>query len=171
MIFVVIALEFCFAWVLVSSIASALTYKNQYSNTRQALRTEDSFRHASLPSAFACLYVMAPLYRTRCMSNDILFEASTPLDFKVRATSEYWNVIVCVKHPVMRARHAGVQQALQTADEIRRSRSDPGVLLFYKLERIGRWLCAVVKRLNGEGFLITAYPTDTIKEGEKIWSK
>ncbi len=33
----------------------------------------------------------------------------------------------------------------------------------------GRWICAVVKRLNGEAFLITTYPTDAIKEGEPIW--
>ncbi len=43
--------------------------------------------------------------------------------------------------------------------------------LFYRLERPLRWLCAVAKRLNGEGFLITAYPTDAIKEGEQIWVK
>jgi hypothetical protein len=30
-------------------------------------------------------------------------------------------------------------------------------------------MCAVAKRLNGEGFLITAYVTDTIKEGEHLW--
>jgi len=29
----------------------------------------------------------------------------------------------------------------------------------------------VAKRLDSEGFLITAYPTDAIKEGEWIWSK
>jgi len=45
------------------------------------------------------------------------------------------------------------------------------VYLFYRLERPKRWLCAVAKRLNGEGFLITAYPTDAIKEGEQIWVK
>jgi hypothetical protein len=32
-------------------------------------------------------------------------------------------------------------------------------------------LCVVTKRLNGEDFLITTYPTDAIKEGERIWSK
>jgi len=45
------------------------------------------------------------------------------------------------------------------------------VLLFYRLERPGRWICAVAKRLNDEGFPITTYPTDAIKEGERIWSK
>jgi hypothetical protein len=38
-------------------------------------------------------------------------------------------------------------------------------------ERIGRWVCAVAKRLNEDGFLITTYPTDAIKEGERIWPR
>ena len=27
------------------------------------------------------------------------------------------------------------------------------------------------QRIDGEGFLITAYQTDAIKEGEKVWPK
>jgi hypothetical protein len=30
-------------------------------------------------------------------------------------------------------------------------------------------LCAVARREDGTGFLITAYPTDTVKAGETIW--
>lgn len=30
-------------------------------------------------------------------------------------------------------------------------------------------ICAVSKRTGAVGFLITAYPTNAIKEGEKIW--
>ena len=105
------------------------------------------------------------------MANDILFEVSTPLGFRVHITRTYWELIVSVKHPVMRAREADVQDVLRTPDEVRRSRSDSAVLLFYRLEKPGRWLCAVTKRLNGGGFLITTYPTDAIKEGERIWSK
>ncbi|MEO0080866.1 MAG: hypothetical protein ABIL25_01070 [candidate division WOR-3 bacterium] len=44
-------------------------------------------------------------------------------------------------------------------------------MLFYRVERPGRWTCAVVKRPGSEGFLITAYPTDAVKEGEQIWVK
>jgi len=51
------------------------------------------------------------------------------------------------------------------------SRSDPAVYLFYRMEYPGRWICAVAKRLDSEGFLITAYPTDAIKEGERTWSR
>ena len=71
----------------------------------------------------------------------------------------------------MQEREADVQQALRDPEQIRRSHSDPSVYLFYRVERPGRWICAVAKRLNEEGFLITTYPTDAIKEGEQIWSK
>ena len=45
------------------------------------------------------------------------------------------------------------------------------VLLFYKAEATKRWTCAVVKRVAEGAFLITAYPTDAIKEGVRIWPK
>ncbi|MBA4313567.1 MAG: hypothetical protein C0417_13160 [Chlorobiaceae bacterium] len=64
-----------------------------------------------------------------------------------------------------------VKDVLQFPDEIRRSRNDSSVYLFYKLEHSGRWICVVVKRMNNNGFIITAYPTDKIKEGDKIWNK
>ena len=105
------------------------------------------------------------------MESDILFDVSTPLGFRVRVTRGYWEFIVTVKHPVMRGRAAGVQDVLHAPDEIRQSRSDPAVFLFYRAEGPGRWVCAVAKRLNDEGFLITIYPTDAIKEGERVWSR
>jgi hypothetical protein len=102
---------------------------------------------------------------------ELLFEVMTPLGFLVRVTREYWELIVTVKHPAMKARETDVQAALESPTEIRQSKSDAQVFLFYKPERIGRWVCAVTKRLDGEGFLITAYPTDAIKEGARIWPK
>ncbi|ETW92183.1 MAG: hypothetical protein ETSY2_54235 [Candidatus Entotheonella gemina] len=71
----------------------------------------------------------------------------------------------------MYERETDVQDVLQTPDEIRQSRRDPNVFLFYRLKQPGRWLCAIAKRLNGDGFLITTYPIDAIKESERIWSK
>ena len=105
------------------------------------------------------------------MSDQLQFQVSTPLDFKVRVTRAYWQLITTVKHPVMAGREAAVKAARQNPLEVRRSRSDPDVYLFYKLEGAGRWICAVARRLNREGFLITTYPTDAIKEGDKIWPK
>jgi len=60
---------------------------------------------------------------------------------------------------------------LTEPEQIRRSRSDATVFLFYRQTGPSRWVCCVVKRLTATmGFLITAYPTDAIKEGELIWS-
>jgi len=107
------------------------------------------------------------------MSNDsgLLFEVMTPLGFQVRVTHAYWELITTIKHPVMFGKESIVQASLKDPDEIRVSKKDASVYLFYKSERANRWVCAVTKRLNGDGFLITTYPTDAIKEGEQIWPR
>lgn len=102
-------------------------------------------------------------------ANELLFEAQTPLGFSVRVTANRWNLITTAKHPVITGRERLVRTALESPEEIRQSRIDPQVLLFYKTEGARRWTCAVVKRAAKEGFLITAYPTDAIKEGLRIW--
>ena len=99
----------------------------------------------------------------------VLFEVETPLGFSVRTTAAYWTVITTIKHPVMKGRQSEVISALHMPTEVRRSRSDERVFLFYRKELESRWTCSVAKQLNGDGFLITAYPTDAIKEGEKVW--
>ncbi len=104
-------------------------------------------------------------------TQDSLFEVLTPLGFSVRVTHAYWELIITVKHPVMAGRESDIKETLAQPEEIRLSRSDPNIYLFYKTECIGRWVCAVSKRLNEEGFLVTAYPTDAIKEGVRIWPK
>lgn len=71
----------------------------------------------------------------------------------------------------MAGREAVVKGVLEAPDEIRQSRTDSQVLLFYKGEAPKRWTCAVAKRAGDDGFLITAYPTDAIKEGVRIWPK
>ena len=80
-------------------------------------------------------------------------------------------MIATVKHPVMAGHEGSVKLAVESPDEARQSRSDPEVLLFYNSETPKRWTCAVVKRSNDEAFLVTAYPTDAIKEGVRLWPK
>ena len=102
---------------------------------------------------------------------DILFEVMTPLGFRVRVTQVYWKLIIDIKHPVMAGREEDVRKALEDPDEIRKSKSDENVYLFYRAEREKRWLCAVSKQTGGDGFLITTYPTDAIKEGVQVWHR
>jgi hypothetical protein len=108
-------------------------------------------------------------YDARVVDGDMLFEVRTHLGFTVSAKARYWQMIVTTKHPAMAGREGAVRESLESPDEIRRSRRDPKVYLFYRQERPGRWICAVVKRTDGEAFLVTTYPTDAIKEGERIW--
>jgi hypothetical protein len=102
---------------------------------------------------------------------ELLFDVLTPIGLHVHVTRAYWELIVQVKHPAMAGREAYIQEVLRNPDTIRRSKSDPNVYMFYKSERIRRWACAVVKGLDGAAFLITAYPTDAIKEGVEIWHR
>lgn len=102
---------------------------------------------------------------------DDLFAVETPLGFTVRVSNRYWTAIV-MKHPDLADRVVDVQSALRTPDEIRRSRRDPAVLLFYRSDQTrGRWVVAVAKHEAGDGFLVTAYRTDAIKEGERLWPR
>jgi len=103
---------------------------------------------------------------------DLIFEVVTPLGFRVRTTRSHWEKIVTHKHPVMAGQEMLVKEVLINPDEIRHSRGDPSVYLFYRSQGTRRWVCAVSKQLNvEEGFLITTYITEAIKEGDKIWPK
>ena len=104
------------------------------------------------------------------MDPELAFEVTTPLGFSVRCTRDYWQFLVAQKHPVLRGRERELVEVLSDPDEVRRSRHDPAVLLFYRGVSL-RWLCAVARREDGTGYLITAYPTDAIKAGERIWTR
>jgi hypothetical protein len=98
------------------------------------------------------------------------FEILTPLGFRVRTSEEYWQKLI-VKHPDIVELEAEVIQALTNPEEIRQSRRDSNIVLFYLTLKEKRWVVAVARRLNGDGFLITAYQTDAIKEGDLIWHR
>ena len=104
------------------------------------------------------------------MGSEFLFDVATPLGFKVHCTREYWDFLVTQKHPVLLGHEAEVQEALVDPQEIRRSRQDPDVYLFYRGAE-PRWICAVAKHEGQGGFLITAYPADKIKIGDAVWTR
>ncbi|MBD1875853.1 hypothetical protein H6F75_20425 [Nodosilinea sp. FACHB-131] len=100
----------------------------------------------------------------------IRFTIATPLGFSVRTTDAYWQKLI-IKHPDIADLEGLVQQVLYNPDEVRQSSRDESVLLFYLLSKPQRWVVAVARRLNGEGFLSIAYQTDAIKEGVVLWHK
>ncbi|MGC1306563.1 MAG: DUF4258 domain-containing protein [Phormidesmis sp.] len=99
------------------------------------------------------------------LSGEVLFEAETPLGFSVRTTLSYWELITSIKHPAMRGRLEDVRQTLLIPDEIRVSKSDEQVYMFYQEDGTKRWVCAVAKRLD------TIYRTSAIKEGKVLWRR
>ena len=102
------------------------------------------------------------------MGND-MFNVMTPLGFRVHCTKEWWDYVSTVKHPILNSHLTDVIATLTDPFEIRRSTKDPAVLLFYRV-LAQRFLCVVTRQEDGVGFLITAYPTDSLKKGEIVWS-
>ena len=103
------------------------------------------------------------------MDKEIYFEVITPLNIKVRTTKEYWDYIVNIKHRPMKNKEDIVKETLLNPGEIYRSKIDQNVYLYYR--QFDKMYCIVAKHMGKEGFLITAYSTDKIKEGERIWKK
>ena len=68
-----------------------------------------------------------------------------------------------------------IAATLVNPDTIVRSRTDTTVELFYRhypsTVVTSKFLCTVVKVLPDDNFIITAYYTDTIKRGERLWEK
>lgn len=91
----------------------------------------------------------------------------------VRLTDE--RVAHILQHQEMVGMAADIERVLQTPTEVRVSRSDDMVQLFYEFyaqTRVGgKWLCVVVKYPPDDAFVVTAYLTDQLKMGDTIWPK
>lgn len=89
----------------------------------------------------------------------------------VRLTEERMAHII--QHPEMVGMEKDVEKVLQLPAEVRVSRSDASVRLYYayyaKTRVGGKWLCVVVKSPPGDAFVVTAYLTDQLKVGDTVW--
>jgi hypothetical protein len=90
---------------------------------------------------------------------------------KVRLTDE--RLAHILEHAEMKGLGAEIERVLRQPQLVRRSRTDEAVRLFYEFyaQTIvdGKWLCVVVKYLEGDAFVVTAYLTDKPKAGEDLW--
>jgi len=99
-----------------------------------------------------------------------IIKVMSKLGKEISVSEERWFMITNYKHPLMKGKEAQVSEVLENPDEIRRSKTDTRVFLYHKF--YGKEAVSVVVRhLNGKGFIITAYITTSIKEGEVIWKK
>jgi len=78
-------------------------------------------------------------------------------------------------HPEMRGQLAKIEQTLREPERVIQSRSDPAVRLYYRLYAATpvtrKHLCVVVKSSSQEdAFVVTAYFTNTLKQGDVLWA-
>jgi hypothetical protein len=78
-------------------------------------------------------------------------------------------------HPEVKEAQEQIEETLQNPEEVRFSKSDGSVELFYKFFKMtvvgGKYLCVAVKNLVVDFFIITAYFTDKKKTGETKWKE
>ncbi len=100
------------------------------------------------------------------------FEVKTRLGFRVSCSEDYWDYIIKIKHPQMKGKRKEVIKTLKDPEQVRQSKHDRNVYLFYReiiYDGNPKHISVVVNKK--EGFIITTYITDRIKEGEQIWEK
>ncbi len=89
----------------------------------------------------------------------------------IRLTNE--RLAHILTHPEMAGMESLIADTLKTPKLVRKSRSDNNAELFYRFYTqtlIGdKWLCVVVKYLDDDAFVVTAYFTDKPKKGDDLW--
>lgn len=95
------------------------------------------------------------------------------VDFRgqpVRLTDE--RLAHILEHPEMISFESALEETLKEPEFVKRSKSDPNTALYYRFctnTTVGdKWLCIVVKFLIQDAFILTAYLTDKIKQGESL---
>ena len=80
-----------------------------------------------------------------------------------------------VEHPEIRGQEDKVTETLLEPEVVIQSQSDDSIRLFHRFYKglaIGdKYLCVVVKYVEGDVFIITAYFTDKVKRGEILWKR
>jgi hypothetical protein len=91
----------------------------------------------------------------------------------IRLTDERLNHIR--EHPEMLPMEAQIGRTLKSPTEVRQSSADPSARLYYRWyvgTIVGdKFLCVVVKIAGDDAFVVTAYLTDKVKGGERIWPR
>jgi hypothetical protein len=100
----------------------------------------------------------------------IKFSIISKDDKKIIVTEYRWLLITKFKHPIMHDKEKEVKETITNPDQIRISKIDCLVFLYYKKFQDAH-VCVVVKHIHSKGFIITTYITTFIKQGEIVWKK
>ncbi len=90
---------------------------------------------------------------------------------EVRLTEERLEHIL--EHSEMTGREGAIEETLRTPERVLESLFDSEARLYYRFYRkttVGaKYLCVVVKITQGDAFVLTAYLTDSVKRGWRLW--
>lgn len=79
------------------------------------------------------------------------------------------------QHPFMVGKERTIPETLEMPNEVRMSNQDQRVILYYRWyntsEIENKFICVVVRTLENDAFVVTAYPTVGIKRGDLVWRK
>ena len=91
----------------------------------------------------------------------------------IRLTDERWAHIE--EHPEMVGLRKSVAETLREPGAVIESASDPSARLYYRFYHRtmvgGKHLCVVVKLIDDDAFVVTAYLTDRVKKGTPVWPR
>lgn len=91
----------------------------------------------------------------------------------VRLESE--RLVHILEHPEMKGMEPAIEETLEAPEQVVESASDPLTHLYYRYyygTLVGnKHVCVVVKILEEDAFVLTAYLTDQVKKGNTVWPK
>ena len=103
----------------------------------------------------------------------VVFKIVSKMGKIVSLDEERWRHVL--EHPEMKTQLDRIKETAVNPDEVRASVHDSSVLLFYKFYEetpvTEKYLIVVIKSLNREGFIVTAFFTDRVKKGGLVWRK
>ena len=80
-----------------------------------------------------------------------------------------------LEHPEMADLEPAIEETLLKPEQVTESFSDQTAKLYYRFYVTtmvgGKYLCVVVKTVDADAFVLTAYLTDKVKRGKSIWPK
>jgi hypothetical protein len=86
-------------------------------------------------------------------------------------TRDRWREIVRFKHPALAGHENEVRECVRDPDVIRASAKDPNVHLYYRTSGRG-YVCTAVGGEDPQArFVITAYFTQRLKQGQDLWTR
>ena len=92
---------------------------------------------------------------------------------RIRLTNE--RLAHILEHPEMNGMEPAIEETLVRPERVVQSVSDPEANLYYRyyIGTVvgGKLLCVVVRIAEADAFVLTAYLTDRVKRGIRLWPR